>query len=281
MIIARIKWHRVAKFLGDTTATCGALWLLLSPLGVWVPAAKPSGITAYILFLFAGLAVACCKNRRKELVNIVIPETDSEITVEIGDIFEGKGLKFISVNEYFDCKLGDHVSEESLHGQFIKRVMKGDEDEWRRAVSSILPESCRVAPDVERESGEKDQYKIGTIARMKSGGPEQEYILVALTRTNIESLKASAELKDVCACAEVICEAARRYAQGRRVDIPIIGSGLSNTGLPPARLLDILILFVVYYTQKQEIAKQIRIVVSDKLRGRLDLKETQRRWTQK
>ena len=272
------KWNWVSKFLGDMTATCGTLWLLIGPLGAWVPAAKPSGIGAYVAFIAIGLAVAGWRNRAKKSVNITIPETDSEITAEIGDIFDGEGVKFIPVNEYFDCKLGDHVSEESLHGQFIKRVMKGDEDEWRRAVRNGLDGTTAVERDVGRTSGEKDRYRIGTTSRIKAGGPGQEYILVALSRTNLDSLKAAAELEDVCICIEAICNASREYAQGRRVEIPIIGSGLSNTGLPPQRLLDILMVFVVYHTQKKEIAKQIRIVVGNKLRGKLDLHEINRRW---
>ena len=272
------KWNWVSKFLRDMTATCGTLWLLVGPLGAWVPAAKPSGIGAYAAFIAIGLAVAVWRNWPKKSVHITIPETDSEIVAEIGDIFEGESVKVIPVNEYFDCKLGDHVSEESLHGQFIKRIMKGDEDEWRKAVRPGLDAMAPVERDVGRTSGETDRYKIGTTVRIKAGGPGQEYILVALSRTNLNSLKASAKLEDVCICIEAICKAARKYAQGRRVDIPIIGSGLSNTGVPPQRLLDILMVFVVHHTKKREIAKQIRIVVSEKLGGRLDLHETERRW---
>ena len=272
------KWNWVRKILTDMTATCGTLWLLVGPLGAWVPAAKPSGIGAYVAFIGIGLAVAGWRNWPTKSVNITIPETDSEIVAEIGDIFEGEGLKVIPVNEYFDCKLGDHVSEESLHGQFIKRVMKGDEEEWRKAVRPGLDRIAPIQRDVGRRSGETDRYKIGTTVRIKTGGPGQEYILVVLSRTDLNSLKASAKLEDVCICIEAICNTARKYAQGRRVDIPIIGSGLSNTGVPPQRLLDILMLFVVHHTQKMEIAKEIRIVIGKKLGKKLDLHETKRRW---
>jgi len=222
-------WNWMKRFLQDMTATCGTLWLVLGPLGVWVPQAKPSGMETYVGFIVFGLGVAWWKNRRKESMNITIPETDSEVTVEVGDIFEGQGLKFIPVNEYFDCKLGDHVSEESLHGQFIKKVMKMDDEEWRCVVKEKLREFEPIEQDVERKSGERDRYKIGTTVRIKTGGPEQEYMLVVLSRTDIESLKAGADLDDLCTCAEAICKEARKYSQGRRVDIPMIGSGLSNT----------------------------------------------------
>ena len=274
------KWTWAKKFLGDATATCGTLWLLLGPLGMWVPQAKPTGIEAYVAFIAAGLVVAWWRNRSKKSINITIRETDSEITVEVGDIFKGKGLKFIPVNEYFDCKLGDHVSEKSLHGQFIKKIMKSDEEEWRRVVTDGLRGIEPIEQDVERSSGERNRYRIGTTVRIKSSGPGQEYMLVALSRTDIESLKAEAKLGDLCICIEVICKEARKYSQGRRVDIPVIGSGLSNTGLPAQRILDILMLFVIHHSQKQEIAKHIRIVVSEKLLGRLDLHETERRWKQ-
>ena len=274
------KWNWVRKFLGDATATCGTLWLVLGPLGVWVPQAKPSGIEAYGVFIAAGLVVAWWRNRHKKSINITIPGTDSEITVESGDIFKGEGLKFISVNEYFDCELGGHVSAGSLHGQFINKILKMDKEEWRRIVREGLQEIEPIEKNVERRSGERDRYEIGTTVRTKTGGPGQEYMLVVLTRTDIVSLKARATLKDLCICAEAICKEARNYSNGRRVDIPMIGSGLSNIGLPAQRLLDILILFVMHHTKKQEIAKHIRIVVSKKILDRVDLHEIERRWKQ-
>ena len=257
------------------TATCGLLWLILGPLGAWVPWAKPSGIGAYAAFIFAGLAVALWRNWTKKSVKITIPETDSDITVEVGDIFKDEGLKFIPVNEYFDCEIGDKVSEKSLHGQFIKRIMKMDNSEWWQVIKKGLDGVDPVQSD---EVTERNQYRIGTTVRIKNRGPEQEYMLVVLSRTDTVTWKAKADLTDICTCARSICDAAREYNQGRRVDIPIIGSGLSNTGIPIQRLLDILILFVMYYTQKEKIAKHLRIVVSEEALERLDLQETKRRW---
>lgn len=274
------KWTWEKKFLVDATATYGVLWLLLEPLGMWVPQAKPAGIEAYVAFIAAGLVVAWWRNRSKKSINITIQEKDSEITVEVGDIFKGEGLKFIPVNEYFDCKLGDHVAEESLHGQFIKEIMKGDEDKWRRVVTDGLQGIEPIERDVKRNSGERNRYRIGTTVRIKAGGPGQEYMLVVLGRTNIKSLKAEATLGDLCTCLEAICKEAQNYNQGRQVDIPMIGSGFANPGLPAQRILDILILFIIHHLQKQEIAKHIRIVVSEKLLDRLDLHEAERRWKQ-
>lgn len=282
----RKEWTWAKKFLGDATATCGTLWLLLEPLGMWVEDAKPTGIEAYVAFIAIGLGVAWWINRPKKSITepkksitMKIRGTGSKVTVEVGDIFEGGGLKFIPVNEYFDHELGDPVSETSLHGQFIKEIIKG-EGNWQQKVTSELQKIDPIERDVERNSGETDRYEIGTTVRIKAGGPGQEYMLVAFGRTNIKTSKAEPKLEDLYTCLDKICEEARNYNLGKQVDIPVIGSGFANLDLSAQQILDILILFVMYHSQKRKIAKHIRIVIGKDLLKELDLHETERIWKQ-
>ena len=106
-----------------------------------------------------------------------------------GTFFEGPGVIVIPVNEYFDGELGDHVSETSLHGRLIKDVLAGQSkifvDLASQALEGVTPEESGV----ERSSGSRDRYAIGTVARVDLN--DQRYLLAALSRTDLSSLKAS------------------------------------------------------------------------------------------
>ena len=232
----------------------------------------------YGIYIMIGVLGAIWSNRRRKYLKIKVKGTDTEIRIEEKDLFEGDGLKFIPVNDLFDYELGDHVSEGSLHGQFIKRIMRNERREWRNLVDKKL-EGCEEERTEDVGGGEgRKRYPIGTSIRVEKGGPGQGYMLVALSRTKRTTLKAKATVEDVCITARRICEGAREYSQGRRIEIPIIGAGLSNTGIPPQELLDILMLFIIQGTQEGEIGKDIRIVGAKDTLAKIDLNRTRERW---
>ena len=274
----------IQKWLKNILGKWGTTWGVLGPIGVFIPQWKPDGWKGVALVVTV-LAISVCwavwMSRKKESVKVMIPGKDGEITIEVGDIFEGEGVKFIPVNEYFDCKVGETVAERSLHGQFIKKIMKNNEERWQKLVvveglEGIEPERRNV----ERRGGieKRDQYTIGTCAHVPNAGAGEEYFLVALSRTDRESLKAKAGFTELCTCIIEVCKKGRQRSEGREVVIPLFGTGLSNTGIPAQQILDLLILLIRHEAQKEEIAKHIKIVISGETVDKLDLNETERRW---
>ena len=65
--------------------------------------------------IFGGVAVVYNLNK------IEINVEGSDVTIQVGDIFQQSGLKAIAFNEYFDTQVDNKViAEGSLNGIFIK-----------------------------------------------------------------------------------------------------------------------------------------------------------------
>ena len=127
--------------------TYGTIYLLVVSFSLFLPSYKPEGLKWYILFLILCAIAALYRVRPKKRVEFRIPATDSWFEIKFGDIFDEKGVIVIPVNEYFDGELGDHVSEESLHGKFIKKKLGGHSrtfiDLTSEALMGVQPEKTK------------------------------------------------------------------------------------------------------------------------------------------
>ena len=192
---------------------------------------KPEGFVWYCPLLVLAILGGVWRAWPTQRIEFPIPGSDSWFEIRFGNIFEGTGVVVIPVNEYFDGELGDHVSEKSLHGRFIKDVLAGQSKTFVELTSGALAGVTPEEPSVARASGRRTRYAIGTVARVDLN--DQRYLLVALSRTDLSTLKASATVHDLWACLAGVWKGIREYSNGQPVRIPLIGSGLSGTGLPP------------------------------------------------
>ena len=269
-------WRRVQNFLLGSAATYGALWIAIESLSAFVTL-KPGGLVGYGCLVavssLVGLVRACPKKR----VVFGIPASGSSFEIRFGDIFDGTSVIVIPVNEYFDGELGNHVSENSLHGKFIRDILGGQSNAFFEltsvALSGVVPEEDHV----ERSSGRCTRYGIGTVARVDVNN--RRYLLAALSHTDIISLKAHASVHDLWNCLAGIWMGVRDYSNGNPVSIPLTGSGLSGVGLPPRHLIEIMITSFLYHTKEKKVADRVTLVLPRHLAGRVDLKGIKRRWT--
>ena len=256
-------------------AAYGALWTAAEPLGAVLENCKPEGIYWYGAMISASIVLGLWKCWPKNHVEFKIPGSDSSIGIEFGDIFEDGSVVVIPVNEYFDGLLGDHVSETSLHGQFIKNVLGGQASTFFDLTSRDLKSA--PSEEVHRENGRCAKYQIGTVARADVNG--KRFLLAALSRTDVVSLKASATLHELWDCLAGIWNGVRNFSNGNSVKIPLLGSGLSGVGLPPKNLIEIIVTSFLYFTKEQKIADKVTLVLPDRLKREVDLITVKRSWT--
>lgn len=276
----RINKRAVRDFFGFGIAAYATLWTFVESFGSFFTESKPEGALWYVIIIVLsilfGLWICWPKDKHKKSINIQIPGSDSSFEIKFGDIFEGSGAIVIPVNEYFDSLLGDHVSEKSLHGKFITDVLGGQSETFERRTSESL-ESTQIKPtQVQRKSGRTLKYPIGTVAKIDT--KDRRFLLAALTKTNIETLKASATSDELWDCLAGIWKGIRDYHNGNLVKIPLIGSGLSGVGLPPKVLIGIIITSFFYYTKGGKIADKITLVLPARMKGNIDLTTIERSW---
>lgn len=198
---------------------------------------------------------------------IKIPSTDSLFEIIFGDIFNDARIFVIPVNEFFDGDLGDHVSEESLHGKFIKRVLKGDSRRFYELTDAAL--SGVESTEVHRISGRCRKYPIGTVAKIDIS--DKRYLLAALSRTDTTTLKASATVPELWTCLVGIWDSVRIYSGGFNTHIPLVGGGLSGVGLPTRDLIEMILTSFVVCSKKNKVADKVTLVLNRNLQGEVDL----------
>ena len=142
-------------------------------------------------------------------VKLQIPASDSSIEITFGDIFEGVGVVIIPVNEYFDGSLGDHVSENTLHGRFIKNILGGQSDAFYDLTSTALQS---VVSEEVREKVEETLSIQLEVACVDIN--ETRFLLAALSRTDPETLKASATVHELWDCLAGIWQGVRNSSNG-------------------------------------------------------------------
>ena len=252
--------------------------LLLGPAMLLFTSVRDKwGVEVYFVWIFLGAVIALILGQRPKRVRLYLGSQRVPITIEAADIFSGNGVKIIPVNEFFDGEVGDHVSIHTLHGQFIDRVCKRLPDRWDRILQNGLAGVMPVGK-VDRPTGRSDRYPIGTCCRVPDAGPCQEYILVALARTDVSTLQAKADIDDLYCAVSAAVSAAKQYANGRRVDFPLMGGGLSRTGRSPSELLDILLEALTREERRGMITQKIRVVLHPDALRRIDLRDVNRRW---
>ena len=267
--------RKIRDFITFAFVGFGFLWAVIESFGFFLPERKPEGVCWYAAIVFAALGVALWNVRPKRNIEVKVPASDSSLAIKFGDIFTDKGVVVIPVNEYFDGELNGHVSENSLHGLFIKNVLGGQSEVFYNLTDIAL--DSIVAEKVQRKSGRDKRYPIGTVACIDVN--ETRYLLAALSKTDIQTLKASATIHELWDCLAGIWEGVRNYSNGNCVNIPLLGSGLSGVGLPPTNLIEIILISFVDYTKKKKIADKVTLVLHSRLKGEVDLAAIKRSWT--
>jgi len=261
--------HRLKKFLIHGLAAYGLFWTLVESVGAFFSQVKPDGIVQYSLLVLPSVVYGIWRARPISRVELVVPNSDTVLCIEFGDIWSKQGCVAIQVNEFFDSLLGNHVSPNSLHGQFIQNVLRSQSSDFDKYITKALANA--PFENVSRTSGNMKRYKIGTTAAIDIG--PQRYLLFALTKTDITTLKASASVHELWDALAGLWAGITIHGNGDPVSMPLVGGGLSGVGLPARNLLQLLMTSFSYYTKKQKITGRLTIVLPRAMAKEIDLQE--------
>lgn len=204
---------------------------------------------------------------------------DTQITVLFGDVFGQTGLKAISVNEYFDSAVdGKHVATNTLHGSMLTRFWPGNVSDWDDQVTKELEGIASIQSITARnQPGKKKKYEIGTTVSVSA--KNEHFLCVALSKTDTNSLQASASSDDLHHAMRGLLSKARTECGDKTLNIPLLGSGLARTGIKPNIIVDLIMLAIFEESKKQKITGKIRVVLPKEMRNRIDLYAIQRDWS--
>lgn len=274
----RRRWKRGA---GQALAAVGSIWLVTQIAMQVSEAAKTwldqNGTTYFAVVAAAALAWFLIYTYEPRKVRFQIPTTDSFITVKFGNIFSEQCHWMIGVNEFFDGRLGQVISKNSVHGQFITRVFHGSEQAFRDAVTNALPK---------KRSGKKKRpnlpdvpYPVGTTAVVANGA--HKAFLFAMSETDLVTHKASCDVPMLWTAMAGALATVRDQGNGEPVAMPLLGNGLSGVNIEPQHLLRLITLRLVEFGRKESLPKSVSIVVLDDCFEQLDIREIARDWKER
>lgn len=193
-----------------------------------------------LLFVFSFIVQSlwlCLKN------NFEVFSTDKHaVYLHFGDLFDNKIVndKFehkhivINVNRCFDTIVNNElISEKTLHGKVFKNLYeerKFTEESLQLAIyHSLKYNEYKTIPQEEKYQGNLKRYEIGTVAKIDDSNTKS-YFLLAMS-TFDKNLNAHTTKQDFVLAIQRLIEYCDRNSQGFPVLMPLLGSGLSRTGL--------------------------------------------------
>ena len=225
-------------------------------------------------FLIDGLCISGFLIRR---VTIKMPHIRTNISILTGDLLSQEGCAIVPANDFFDNVVNeDLVAAKSIDGQMINRFWAGNLAGMNAEVIKQLEgEVCEV---VERNAPAKTRrYKIGTSIVLRAS-ERLRIIWVALTTTDIVTNKTHADLDDLALTIRAALIKARNRGNGDTLNIPLMGGGLSRTGMGSAFLLNLLIGIIVDESKKQNITERINIVFTKSVLEDINLLDVKKTW---
>lgn len=235
------------------------------------------GIFKYLCFQLISLIVTIKIKLPKEKVKFNLRGTNTKVEIVFGDLFSFEGYKAIPVSQFFyEGHSIEDISKNSIQAQLIKNKFSGDFSYY----SEIIEKELVNIPykTIKRNSNKEKQYEFGTTIAVNQSN--DNFLLFALTKTELSHIEQGdkSNLSVLQKAVDKLYEKTSLIIQGEVLNIPLIGTGISGIGLPPARLLELNLLALYKAVKKNHITEKIRIVIwPDKFED-VDLEEIKSIW---
>lgn len=195
------------------------------------------------------------------------------INVQYGDLFNIKSrserkLVVIPVNTYFDTIVDNPgggifpiVSPNTIHGRWIKYILRKNnitKNSLQQAIYDDLDRRNVHYEPIKRSRGSNRNYPVGSCALYSM--KDTDYILLALSTFDNHN-KAHSSKDDLIQSVKSLLEFIDDKSQGFECFVPLMGAGVSRTGLTHEEALKVIADTMLLYTDK--IHSQINIVIYD------------------
>lgn len=169
-----------------------------------------------------------CKSANLKEANFVINKT--KVSIREGNILDNKNseLNVIGFNEYFDTIVDDKIiSKSSLNGKVLELLKNEGKDVIQKIDNSINDDdylkTVVIRNNDSRRQGKKIIYELGSCFEFKN------YIFTALTKFD-EYNKGYCFKNDYLRFCLIFWENIDRLYNGRTINIPILGAGITRFG---------------------------------------------------
>lgn len=198
---------------------------------------------------------------------------NTKISVVTGDLFKQDTSLVIGMADSFDVETPHIIQTNSVQGQFLHQVYKGDVEALRTAVADALA-AYTPTHELAALKGNTERYECGTVASIQDH--RTYYYCVAYTKMD-EHNNVTSTIGILWDALEELWQEVRKRSNGDAVSVPVIGMGQSglSTVLPIQDAIRFLILTFMFASRKQHVCRELRIVVHPSDEPKVDMLELQ------
>lgn len=172
-------------------------------------------VLVYVILIIGTMFVKHKLTKNEIALNI----RGMKVIVKEGDILTSTGWKLIPFNEYFDTQVDDVIiAHSSLNGKYIDSLTDDDKEALLLAISADNKSPLHRHSS---SDGARTRYELGTIKVF------QEVMMLALTHFN-EQNEAHTNRAEYEHTLRKMWKEIRRTHQGKPINIPLIGGGLTQ-----------------------------------------------------
>ena len=154
--VRRAPW----RFVGRWFVAYSGGWAILEPiLHVSDPGSTNARLILFLILLILSALVALTWSKARDPVAVHLPGSSTDVKIAVRDLFSTSRHLVIPVNEFFDSQLGNLVAANSVHGQCIHQLFKGDSARFESETSAALAGNTSVG--ICRSEGRQEKYPIG------------------------------------------------------------------------------------------------------------------------
>ena len=169
-----------------------------------------------LIALYVILYIIANKYKRIELTL-----NNSKIEIFEGDIFDAKGNKIITFNEFFDTIVDNNIiSTTSLNGKYILECYPKVSLLDKIIEKNEHAKKCIIGTS-KRTQGKQNKYKLGTIVK------NNDYFLLAFSKFD-ENNCAYLEIPDYLSCLINMWDECNILYAGQSISLPLLGSGITR-----------------------------------------------------
>ena len=266
----RTVFHAFAAF--------SVIWTVTEAFDKFVPGVIITGPWPLGIIIAFSVLWSLKKVLKPTEISIRLATTDTTIDVVFGDIFQEEGLCAIPMTVYFESEAGQPVSANSLHGQFLHKYFGGGVATFDQQIQAQLS-GLNPIPVPTKGVGKTDKYPVGSTALITVAG--RKFLAFALADADPVTCKADANVSMLWEALEQLWKCARNELGGETLNLPLVGSGLSNIGLPARDLLNLIVLSAITSTKEKRITRRIRIVLHRDRYEEFDLRDVKQYWEER
>lgn len=263
-------------------ATVGAIWTITEMLAAIFSGVKlvldSDGFNYLILVLIIFVITFISYSYEPMRVEFKVPGCDTKIKLEFGDLFNQQSHILVGVNEFFDGELGQPVSKNTVHGQFIVRNFSGSAVEFRKIVDLKLSELNITPTQTARAFEPSKSFPLGTTIAVPNG--QHLAFLMAMAKTDLVNSKATSDVPMLWSALETALKTVHFHGNGGSLAMPLFGNGQSGIKLEPQHLLRLIVLNLINFSinGNARLPKKVLIILHEDCFQELDIREIARDW---